>query len=108
MTKTEFLARCEMAWDAGLIGDNRDMLRLLYNWTDYTLRVEGNQPDIAEEIMYEERKRDGFGLLASDTLGYRVVTFAALLAHPCQKCATDRDAWWTRFGFCTHKEVDNG
>jgi len=40
--------------------------------------------------------------LANDVVGYGAVEAAAILNHPCQACATDRTAWWTRAGFCRH------
>ena len=111
MTKAEFLARCENAWDCGVI--NHDRLRLMSRWLDFVLRLEGGQLSMALDFLVAERKRNGvpfgtptgaIGQLASDKDGYALQEFAAILTHHCQKCATDPSAWWTRTAFCKHKE----
>ena len=77
MTKNEFLARCSTAYDMGLI----------------------DRMAISEF----ERTNEGLSTLASDRQGYALQQFAAILAHPCQKCAEDVNAWHTRAGFCEHR-----
>ena len=108
MTKQEFLDRCANAWDAGLATPER--LGLLARWVDAVLRLEGGQTRRWAEFLADECQRcpvnsyGGIGCLASDTDGYALVQLGAILTHPCQACATDPKAWWTRSAFCEHKE----
>ena len=46
----------------------------------------------------------GLATLANDTDGYAIIQLAAILSHPCPRCATDPHAWHTRPGFCTHRQ----
>jgi hypothetical protein len=117
LTKDEFLARCANAYDAGLCTPER--LALLSAWVDAVLRYEGAELGGQYDQMYYFRdfmdveasrlvtREDGKAkkTLAADEDGYALVQLAAILHHPCQLCATDRNAWWTRFGFCEHKDV---
>jgi len=109
MTKQEFLDRCANAWDTGRVTPER--LRLMRDWLDFVMRFEGGQISIALEFLNAEAQRNhapmgnmSIGNLAGDTDGYALQEFAAILAHTCQKCATDPTAWWTRAAFCEHKE----
>jgi len=106
MNKKEFLARCSNAWDRGFCSDDR--LRLLERWLEMVMRFEGGQVHIFAEYLEMERKRlNGMypqHCLANDLDGYALIQFAAILSHHCQKCAVDPEAWWTRPGFCEHRE----
>jgi len=117
MTREEFLARAGTAFDAGLITPAR--LRLLRDWTDGFARLEASvfgegetarqQHAILERFLANERERlrvderRGYTpTLANDPEGRALVDLTALLAHPCQACGTDPQAWWTRPAFCPH------
>lgn len=106
MTEKEFLARCKTIWDAGLATPER--LRLLERWIEMVMRLEGGQLNYFSEMLESERERlDGFRsgrTLANDADGYALVQMAAILVHPCQACAEDKNAWWTRAAFCEHKK----
>lgn len=107
LTKEQFLARCGNAWDAGLCTPER--LRLLENWLDFVLRFEGGQMNYAVEFLEREQQRTNFfhggSTLAGDPDGYALNQLAAILTHPCQACATDPKAWWTRPAFCEHRRM---
>ena len=108
MTREDFLARCANAYDAGLMTDER--IRLLDRWIDFVLRFEGGQMAYVADFIEDERRRcHGFyssHVLANDAEGYALVKFAAILKHPCQICATDPTAWWTRTAYCPHREKE--
>ena len=105
LTKKDFLKRCETIYDCGLVKD--DVLRLSSQWADAMLRLQGGQLDYFIDIMEQERKRtnrfSSSETLANDPVGYRVIQLNAILTHPCQKCAEDKEAWHTRPAFCNHK-----
>lgn len=71
------------------------------------------QKDIFDSLVEQEvarvLKAGGNGphqmTLANDAEGYAAVEFTAILTHPCQICATDAGAWWTRAGFCPHRRT---
>lgn len=111
MTKDEFLARCATAWDCGYVTPDR--LCLMMRWLDFVMRFEGGQLSMALDFLVDERRRNkcpagtssgAIGNLAGDADGYALIQLSCLLAHPCQKCATDTSAWHTRAGFCEHRE----
>ena len=105
MTKPEFLARCANAWDVGLCTPGQ--LRLMSSWLDFVMRLEGGQMSYVADFLEQEAERtDRFHtrILANDQEGYNLQRLAAILVHPCQRCAVDRDAWWTRPAFCEHRE----
>ena len=111
ITKEEFLARCSNAYDAGLIDMNR--LTLMAQWLDVMMRLEHSwlsngqtQMRYVLDFMDMERTRLGGRSLANDTEGYSLIQLGAILGHHCQKCATDKDAWWTRSAFCRHKDEE--
>jgi hypothetical protein len=110
MTKTEFLKRCETIYELGFA--KRDLFALMRTWLDAILRYEpGNfngdtlQLTVFNDIMEYERKRtkNFTKTLAGDKEGYTLIQIASILAHPCQKCAEDKNAWHTRWAFCEHK-----
>lgn len=106
MTRSDFLARCANAWDEGLC--TPEQLALLTEWIDFVNRFEAGQMNHVYSFMHREVGRTGNFLqrtLAADPQGYKLVQLTALLAHPCQKCATSssKDAWWTRSALCEHK-----
>lgn len=111
MTKQEFLRRCETVWGKGI---DDEIFSLLLRWVDFVLRFDhtmfGNgqtQGDKICDFIEMERQRLGApfscNTLAGDKAGYKLVDIVSVLAHPCQKCAEDANAWHTRFGFCDHK-----
>lgn len=104
MTKEQFLARCANAYDAGLI--TPVTVTLLDRWVDFVMRFEGGQMNYVASFIEDECQRTNHfhTKLAGDEDGYRIIQFAAILKHHCQKCATDPNAWWTRSAFCDHKE----
>lgn len=106
--KQDFLARCANAFDAGLCTPER--LRLLDKWIDAVMRFEGGQMAyFADFLEIESQRTNHFRharVLAGDDDGYALVKIAAILTHPCQVCATDPKAWWTRAAFCEHQQVD--
>ena len=103
--KQDFLARCANAFDAGLCTPER--LRLLDKWIDAVMRFEGGQTAYFADFVADESRRTTHfhpsRTLANDVDGYALVQIAAILNHPCQTCATDPKAWWTRAAFCDHK-----
>lgn len=104
MTKAQFLNRCNTAWTAGLIRPST--LKLLDQWIDMVMRLEGGQLDMFSDLLdSESRRTGGFTMkLANDRDGYDIVQLSAILNHPCQQCAEDTKAWWTRTAFCQHKK----
>ena len=110
MTKEQFLARCENAFNVGLCTPER--LRLMERWLDFVLRFEGGQMSFVVDFLAAEKRRNNaptqdmaIGRLAGDADGYALNQFAAILTHHCQECATDPNAWWTRSGFCDHRKL---
>ena len=114
MTKEEFLARCANAFDAGLCTPQR--LRILDRWTDFALRYNGvhlgqtgQDRYLFDHLECESRRtaakgfQSGHRTLASDTDGYALIQMSAILNHPCQICAVDPKAWWTRSAMCPHR-----
>ena len=105
MTKDEFLARCGTAWDAGLCTPDR--LRLMDRWLDFVMRFEAGQMSYVVDFIAMEARRcerfTGHKTLANDEDGYALIRLAAILTHPCQECATNPKAWWTRPAFCDHR-----
>ena len=118
MTKTEWLARCATAYDMGFIATRtvtRDLaqavdvylrLRCVYkdNPMAFTQIQQTQQGKIAIESLTDYNTPIG-DVLAGDR-AYRACELAALLDHPCQRCATDPKAWHTRYGFCPHRSVE--
>lgn len=127
MTKEGFLARCATAYDAGLLTPYR--LHLMDRWLDVVMReghsracdynaiaMNGRYGQGQWEIVHQFwtsygevsrllRNSDNLNhlaTLANDADGYALIQFAAILSHPCQICATDPNAWWTRPGCCRH------
>lgn len=105
MTKQQFLDRVATAWDMGLC--EKPILRLVDDWMDAVMRLEGGQLRYWAGFLRDENNRtDGFDsskTLANDKTAYAAIQLLAILTHPCQKCATDPTAWHTRAGFCNHK-----
>lgn len=103
ITRAEFLRRCGNAFDAGLA--TPEHLRLMEQWIDFVMRFEGGQMGYVADFMEMETRRLEYfhRTLANDKEGYALVQFAAILTHPCQLCAEDPKAWWTRTAFCPHK-----
>ena len=115
MTKSQFIKRCENAWDMGLITPER--LRLMERWCDFVMRFDHTfigygqtQGTYVIDFILVEQQRlrqqdDAWPkTLANDDDGYKVIQFASVLSHPCQVCAEDPKAWHTRTAFCPHKE----
>lgn len=104
MTKSEFLKRCETIYIAELASE--EVFKLLNRWVDAIMRLEGGQTGaFATFLNYEKSRLLNFlpsKVLANDVNGYKIIQLAAILSHPCQDCAEDKAAWWTRSGFCTH------
>ena len=104
MSKDDFLARCALAYDVDLITPTT--IGLLDVWIDMVMRYEGSlsplggqqQLNYFRDILEDEAVRtEGFkNVLVSDVEGYKVIKLIAIFSHPCQICATDKDAWWTR------------
>jgi len=111
MTKDEWLKRCSLAYEMGLIGKDRTSSNFLTKVIDALIRFEGGQRNqhqnkYWEEFVKEEKKRtrDWTVVLTSDQLLYSLLIFAHILDHPCQKCGVDPQAWHTRYGFCNHRK----
>ncbi len=106
--KDELLARVATAYDLGLLTTPR--LGLLREWLDFVMRLEGGQMTYVVDFLQAERERNGtspnmaISKLAGDVDGYALIQLAAILTHPCQKCATDPSAWHTRPAFCSHRK----
>jgi hypothetical protein len=107
MTKQEFLDRCATAYDMGLCSDK--IIRHISKAYDALHRLEGDQFHYFVDYLVDERQRtDHFSnhkQLANDQLGYDGIRLLAIFTHHCQICATDKDAWHTRAGFCPHKGI---
>jgi len=107
MTKKQWLARCEMIYELGMV----DNLILAKNATDYFIRhkhyilnknkdlsensVANHQENIAQETMNDDIKRTK-KTLASDTELYQALEALSIMTKSCQECATDKNAWHTR------------
>lgn len=105
--KRDFLKRCETIYDMGLA--DQDNFKHIEKIFDGLMRLVGHQPEYFYKMLESEYKRtDAFSnryLLANDKLGMNCINLLAVLTHPCQKCAEDKDAWHTRAAFCDHKNV---
>jgi hypothetical protein len=121
LTKEKFLARCANAWDAGLI--RPQTLRRLEQAADTFLRLvhchatgdaffgDLHQRKIAEDnarlaTQSLEQNIKPAMTLANDRHGYDALQISCILSHPCQQCAVDPKAWWTRAGFCNHRKEE--
>ena len=111
-TREEWLARCATVFDAGLAQPAH--MRLMRDWLDALMRYEhtqfsdgqGQGKDWLRFLQHEfERTEQGRRTLANDRDGYALQQIAAILCHPCQRCAEDKGAWHTRPGFCDHKSA---
>lgn len=112
MTKDEYMQRCETVWAKGLA--RPELFGLLRDWLDAVMRYEhslfsiGGQTQGRDwlEFLNAEMRRtdDGRRTLANDADGYALQELAAILCHPCQRCAASPNAWHTRPGFCEHKQ----
>lgn len=75
---------------------------------DATFRLEGGQLHYFADFLEDEKQRTNWfsnmKSLANDELGYSCIRLLAILTHPCQLCAEDKDAWHTRSGLCNHKK----
>ena len=95
ITKKDFIARCETAYDCWYI-----VPEMLIKAVEYTNRVQWWQMKIASEIMIDIEQTANQRKLANFTELYKCYEFVSLLSHHCQKCATDKTAWHTRSWFC--------
>lgn len=113
MTKKEFLKRCEVLYNKGYFND-RNLSSLMAHWLDFVMRFEHTffttmgqgQGSYVWDFLERERERIGIvnpQTLANDKEGAALQEIAAILDHPCQSCAEDKNAWHTRYGFCNHK-----
>lgn len=107
MTKQEFLDRCATAYDMGLCSD--EIIHHIERVYDALHRLEGGQFHYFYDYLEAEANRtqrfSDHMSLANDTLGYDGIRLLAIMTHPCQVCATDKDAWHTRSGLCPHKGI---
>lgn len=103
LTKEQWLKRCETIYDC-LDCD----LSLLLKAIDSLMRLEGGQTGYWVEFMESERVRtndfSAHRVLAGDKDLYNLLQMLSILDHPCQQCAEDKDAWWTRSSFCSHNK----
>ena len=113
MTESEFLARCATIYRKGHA--RPELLRMMRDWLDALMRYEhtmfsSGQSQGSYWMEFLEREFDrtsrGARTLANDADGYALQEIAAILSHPCQKCAEDPQAWHTRTAFCDHKEEE--
>ena len=109
ISKEQFLARCATVYDMGLA--KPELMRLMRDWLDAVMRYEHtlfshgqSQGQDWFRFLQAEFKRtnEGNRTLANDTDGYDLQRIVAILAHPCQQCAEDVNAWHTRSAFCEH------
>lgn len=101
MTKQEFIARCEAQWDSTHTPDDESLLLLSLS-VDYVMRKQWWQDDIAQSIWERIQELSGGKILATNFSLYNALDLASRLAHPCQKCAENKDAWATRWAWCEH------
>lgn len=118
MTKKEWMKRAETIFEMGLI--KSDLLSLLRSALEAFVRlrsVYANHPEMFDEIKKEYQGEIAINELTQyDTLhyldkkkvlandrAYNALRITAVIDHPCQKCAEDKNAWHTRYGFCNHK-----
>ena len=112
MTKEQFLARCETIHKLGLA--RPELFVLMRQWLDALMRYEHTmfshgQSQGRDWIRFlndenERIEKNGGRTLAGDKDGYALQEIAAILCHPCQRCAENINAWHTRTGFCDHKQ----
>ena len=107
LTKEQLLKRCEVAIDMGLLRE--DVLRHTLNCCDAIMRCRAGKDGCEHQMVYFDRFMEAENkrtdrVLANDRLAYNGIELLSLLAHPCQKCAEDKNAWHTRWGFCKHKK----
>lgn len=114
MTKEEFLKRCETVYANGHA--RPEVFSLMSRWLDFVMRFEhtlfthgqGQGPYVWDFLEMERERLQSetsatARTLASDATGYELIQLAAILSHPCQQCAEDRNAWHTRSAFCEHR-----
>jgi hypothetical protein len=108
ITQTPFVARLITATKMGLFRPT--VLAVLKRWADAMMRLEGGQlGTFLQHLTIEAERLSNFSVyrtLGNDPDGYDALRLLALLTHPCQQCATDPDAWHTRWAFCQHKKED--
>jgi len=110
LTKEQWLKRCETVYNKATSQPFQVKidLELLDRVVDALLRLEGGQLGYWLDFMESERKRtDNFSsikTLANDEQLYGLMQAVAILSHPCQICAEDKEAWHTRRGFCNHNK----
>jgi len=105
LTKEQFLKRCETIYDLGFA--RKKILSLLYEWVDAVLRLEGSQVHYWIDFLVKEKARTkNFSNVLARDKEYALCCLTAILDHPCQQCAEDRDAWHTRSSFCNHKKKE--
>ena len=116
ITREDFLKRCETVYEKGFA--NRKLFALMQNWIDFVMRFEHTMFSNGQtfgSIILDFIDREKYHLeksnnktLANDEIAYAMLQVAAILSHPCQKCAEDKDAWHTRTSFCLHENNKNG
>lgn len=108
ISKRQWLERCAMAFDKGF--SDPEVLEVIERRLDLVMRLLGGQFDNVFQLLELEKHRTGnfYRTLAADTTAYQGIELLALLRHPCQACATDPNAWHTRWGFCDHDEDERG
>lgn len=112
MTRDDWLKRCETIWNKGLARPN--LMSMMTRWLDAVMRYEHtmfssgqSQGNCWIDFVNAEfgRTDGGRRTLANDADGYALQEIAAILSHPCQRCAEDKEAWHTRPGFCNHRDA---
>lgn len=113
LTEDEFLARCRIAYRYGL--GRPHIASLMQSWLDAVMRYEHSMFSSGQTqgrdwldfiVMEDARTSRGMYTLANDKDGYALQQIAAVFSHPCQECATSKDAWHTRPGFCNHTRIE--
>lgn len=120
MTKQNFLKRCETIFDMGLVSEQDESiitLSFLYRATEVFMRLRHvyskhpkffenikkvHQGEIAIDELTGHNLIDISKTLANDIYSHNALEIGAILAHPCQQCAEDKNAWHTRWAFCNH------
>jgi hypothetical protein len=98
MNKQDFLDRCSTAYDAWYINSDSLLvlelaLELTMRWISRDLHQNQIASEIDEKLMKIAKGRE----LANFRELYEALQFWTLLNHSCQKCATNKEKWHTRW-----------
>ena len=99
MDKAQFMKRCDTAWESSQMywKLNEDIFMFMYNATEIQVRK------LLKQKNHEESLQEHVNMFSKQEMCIWN-DFAAFLAHPCDKCANDKNTRPWRWGRCNHKK----